>query len=146
MSQWAWESTSPFPCSALFSEIHRVLRAGGRLVFREPIDDFAPWRWLRRIVYRVSPALDHTTEHPLRRDETVTQLASAGLQLEAWRGFGFIGFCLFMNSDVLVANRLFRFVPGIRGIVRIASHIDEAIVRGGSRDSWGLLAVGVARK
>jgi hypothetical protein len=38
--------------------------------------------------------------------------------LTSWKTYGFLGFCLLMNSDVLIFNRLFRFIPGIRAITR----------------------------
>src|SRR5262249_51651496 len=55
----------------LFEEIHRILKPGGRLYFREPVDDFFLWRLIRAIIYRVALALDHRTERPLRRKETI---------------------------------------------------------------------------
>src|SRR3990172_8685212 len=51
----------------LFREGGRILKPGGSFCFREPLNDFALWRALRKIVYRVSNALDHDTERPLRR-------------------------------------------------------------------------------
>jgi len=60
--------------------------------------------------------------------------------------YGFIGFCLLMNSDVLIFNRLFRFIPGIRGITRAFAKLDDWIT---SRRGWtrrGLQVVGVAEK
>ena len=51
-----------------------------------------------------------------------------------------------MNSDVLIFNRLFRFIPGIRGITRAFTRIDDWIT---SRPGWtrrGLQVVGVAEK
>src|SRR6185312_9616181 len=42
---------------ALFAEIHRILKPGGAFYFREPVSDFALWRALRAIIYRLSPIL-----------------------------------------------------------------------------------------
>ena len=98
----------------LFAEVARVLRPGGALVWREPVNDFFAWRWLRAVIYRAAPGLDAETESPLTYDGTVPRLTEAGLALEAWRPCGFLGFCLLMNSDVLVFNRLLRYWPGIR--------------------------------
>ena len=109
----------------LFGEIRRILKPGGRFYFREPLDDFALWRGIRKVVYRVSDALDHTTERPLRRVATERALTGAGLALRQWRTFGFLGFCLFMNSDVLIFNRLFRYLPGIRPLTRAACRMDH---------------------
>jgi len=130
----------------LFSEIARILKPGGRFYFREPVSDFAPWRWMRSAVYRLSPALDHETERPLRRDETVPFLEAAGLRCTHWSTHGFLGFCLFMNSDVLVFNRLFRFIPGIRSITRASTRLDDLIVRLPGLANAGLQVVGAAEK
>src|SRR5207237_92271 len=102
----------------LFSEVARVLKPGGRFIFRERVSDFLLWRGLRAMIYRLSPLLDHETEHPLLYRETAPVLEQAGLTLKRWSTHGLVGFCLLMNSDVLVFNRLFRFVPGIRAITR----------------------------
>lgn len=132
--------------AALFGEVARILKPGGRFYFREPVSDFWPWRALRKLIYRISPSLDHLTERPLRHHETAPYLAGARLRLTSWKTYGFFGFCLLMNSDVLIFNRLFRFVPGIRAITRAFARFDDWIT---SRRSWtrrGLQVVGVAEK
>jgi ubiquinone/menaquinone biosynthesis C-methylase UbiE len=131
---------------ALFSEIHRILKPGGRFYFREPLNDFLVWQALRAIIYRLSPTLDHQTERPLRRAETVPVLKTVGFECDIWQPVGFLGFCLFMNSDVLVANRLFRFVPGIRSIVRAFCRLDETLLRLPALKPAGLQVVGGAIK
>jgi len=131
---------------ALFSEVARVLRPGGRFVFREPVSDFLPWRAIRAVIYRVSPALDADTERPLLWRETVPPLEKAGLELVSWKTYGFLGFCFFMNSDVLVFNRFFRFIPGIRVLTRFAAWIDDWTTRMPGLGRAGLQVVGVARK
>ena len=78
----------------LFGEVARVLRPGGALVFREPVNDFAVWRWLRAVIYRVAPGLDADTESPLHPCRHRFALAEAGLRL-----------------DVLASVRLPRFLP-----------------------------------
>ena len=132
--------------AALFREVARILKPGGRFYFREPVSDLWIWRALRAIIYRISPTLDHLTERPLRYDETVPYLAPAGLRLTFWRTYGFLGFCVLMNSDVLIFNRLFRFVPGIRRVARGFARLDDWVT---SRPGWtrrGLQVVGVAEK
>ena len=107
-SCWAESITSTI-ANACSREVARILKPGGRFYFREPISDFALWRWIRVVIYRLAPALDYETEKPLRREETVPVLEKVGLRASHWSTHGFLGFCLLMNSDVLVFNRLFRF-------------------------------------
>ena len=131
---------------ALFEQIFRVLKPGGVFFFREPVSDFWLWKFLRAIVYRLSPMLDHETERPLLYSETVPVLEAAGFSEFSWRTCGFFGFCLFMNSDVLFVNRLFRFVPGIRGITRAFSRFDDWCTRRTLLKKAGLQVIGSARK
>ena len=130
----------------LFSEVFRILRPGGRFYYREPSDDFVLWRGIRKIVYRASPMLDHNAERPLRYEDTVPVLAAVGLETTSWRTYGFLGFCLFMNSDVLVFNRMFRYLPGIRMLTRIACLIDDLTTRLPGLRGAGLQVVGTARR
>ena len=51
-----------------------------------------------------------------------------------------------MNSDVLVFNRLFRFIPGIRALTRLAAKFDDWTVRMPGLRRAGLQVVGVAEK
>jgi SAM-dependent methyltransferase len=131
---------------ALFAEIARILKPDGWFYFREPVSDFALWRWIRAVVYRLSPMLNHETERPLLYDETAPVLSASGLSLRHWTTHGFLGFCLFMNSDVLVFNRLFRFIPGIRAIARLAAQIDAGCLWLPFLRRAGLQVVGAARK
>lgn len=130
----------------LFLEVFRILRPGGRFYWREPVSDFFLWRWLRAVIYRISPALDSRTERPLLYKEMILPLEEAGFKLKVWKTYGFLGFCLFMNSDVLVFNRLFRFIPGIRALTRMAIFLDDITVRLPGLRHAGLQVVGVAEK
>ena len=130
----------------LFQEIFRVLKPGGTLYWREPVSDLFLWRWLRAIVYRVSPALDNDTERPLLYRETEPPLKLAGFQMKSWKTFGFFGYCLLMNSDVLVFNRALRFIPGIKLLARLAIRMDDWMVRLPGMGRNGLIVVGVAEK
>lgn len=132
--------------SALFEEVFRVLKPGGRFVFREPVSDFFVWRWLRQIIYRISPMLDNETERPLRWTETVPLLQSLGFEQRAWKTYGWIGFCFFMNSDVLYFNRGFRWIPGIRRITRGFIWLDNLVTSSKPFSMSGLQVVGEAVK
>jgi len=132
--------------AALFSEIFRILRPGGKFYFREPVSDFFLWRWLRAVIYYVSPALDAETERPLLWKETVPLLEKTGFRVNSWKTYGFFGFCFFMNSDVLVFNRLFRFIPGIRSITRLAAYFDDLVVKLPGLSRAGLQVIGIAEK
>jgi SAM-dependent methyltransferase len=129
-----------------FQEIYRVLKPGGRFIWREPVSDLLLWRAIRAVIYRVSPALDAETEHPLRYRDTVPVLNAAGFEDTAWHTYGFFGFCLFMNSDVLVFNRLFRWIPGIRLITRLSTGLDHLITTRRWLSKAGLQVIGVAHK
>jgi SAM-dependent methyltransferase len=130
----------------LFSEIFRILKPGGRFYFREPVSDFFPWRWLRSVIYRLSPTLDSETERPLLWRETVPPLERVGFLMKSWKTFGFVGYCLLMNSDVLVFNRALRVVPGIRTMTRWAAGVDDWTVNLPGMSGNGLIAVGIAQK
>jgi SAM-dependent methyltransferase len=130
--------------AGLFGEVARILRPGGRFLWREPVSDFWLWRALRAVVYRVSPTLDADHERPLLYRETAPVLESAGLALRTWRTLGFLGFCVLMNSDVLVLNRVFRFVPGIRTLARAAARFDDLCVRLPGMGRCGVQLVGEA--
>lgn len=130
----------------LFAEVARILKPGGHFFWREPVSDFVLWRLLRAIVYRASPLLDANTERPLRYRETAPILAHCGLNLTDWKTYGFLGFCIFMNSDVLIFNRWFRFLPGIRWITRFAIRLDDWATRLPGLGRSGLQVVGVAQK
>jgi ubiquinone/menaquinone biosynthesis C-methylase UbiE len=130
----------------LFAEIARILKPGGRFLYREPVNDFVVWRALRAVIYRISPMLDHQTERPLVYEETVPVIERAGLRSLQYRTHGFLGFCLFMNSDVLFFNRLFQFLPGIRAITRASARLDQAILGLPGLARAGLQVVGIAEK
>lgn len=130
----------------LFSEVERTLKKDGTIYWREPVDDFFLWRWIRKVIYKISPSLDDKTEAPIRYADTKKTLESTGLKLIEWKTLGFLGFCLFMNSDILVFNRLFRFIPRIRYITKFAIYIDKLILKLPFMSKNGLIAIGAAKK
>lgn len=131
---------------ALFDEVSRILRPGGRFYWREPLDDFLPWRLARKMIYRVSSVLDADTERPLRYDETEPQLRHAGLRLESWRTSGFVAWCLLMNSDVLHFNRAAKYLPGVRALTRLGTRLDEGLLSLPGCSGYGAQVVGEAVK
>ena len=130
----------------LFAEIYRILKPGGVFIWREPVSDFWLWKLLRSIIYKLSPMLDHSTERPLTYNETVPVLNNEGFIVKEWKTYGFIGFCLLMNSDVLIFNRYFRFIPGIRAITRGFTHFDSLCTKLPGLQQAGLQVVGRAVK
>ena len=113
----------------LFQEISRILKPGGHFYFREPVSDWFLWRIIRSIIYKLSPSLDGKTERPLRWEETVPLLEKNNFRVGMWKRIGFLGFCFFMNSDILVFNRLFRYIPGIRKITRTFALLDKTLLK-----------------
>lgn len=131
---------------SLFAEVFRILKPGGHFYYREPLNDFFVWRALRAVIYKLSPALDHLTERPLRYQETVPILLKAGFEHKKWRSCGFLGFCFLMNSDVLFVNRLFRFIPGIRTFTKLWTWIDEMSIKIPGLRGAGTQVIGIAKK
>jgi hypothetical protein len=98
------------------------------------------------VVYRLSPALDHINERPLRHVETVPVLEEVGFRSIHWETHGFLGFCLFMNSDVLIFNRAFRYIPGIRALTHFATSVDAWTLKLPGLRGAGLQVIGKATK
>lgn len=130
----------------LFQEVSRILKPGGRFVFREPYNDFWLWRFLRAIIYKISPTLDADNERPLRASETLPLLQRYGFRQEHWEPAGLLGFCLFMNSDVLVFNRFFKYFRHIDVMVKWMAKLDAAMLKRSFFSSAGLQIIGVFRK
>jgi hypothetical protein len=51
-----------------------------------------------------------------------------------------------MNSDVLVFNRLFRFIPGIRRFTRLMARADDLTLALPGMSGAGVAVVGAAQK
>ena len=130
----------------LFSEIFRILKPGGHFYWREPVNDFFLWRGIRSFIYKISPILDDKTEEPLMYHTTVPILEKTGFLLKSWATYGFLGFCFFMNSDVLIFNKLFRFLPGISSLVRAFIWLDKKTLQLPGMSKKGLQVIGSAQK
>ena len=130
----------------LFQEVSRILKPGGYFYFREPVSDWFLWRIIRSIIYKLSPILDDKTERPLIWEETVPLLEKNNFQMGKWKRIGFLGFCLFMNSDVLFFNRLFRYIPGIRKITRAFALLDKTLLKISFLNKAGLQVISYAVK
>ncbi len=97
--------------AAALSEIHRVLKPTGSLLFGEPLDDSLPVRLGRKVMYRVLPNFDHRTEHPFRTEELLAALEQAGFVNVRLHAVGSLGMLLMMNVNIfpfklLTRNRL----------------------------------------
>jgi ubiquinone/menaquinone biosynthesis C-methylase UbiE len=112
----------------LFSEVYRILKPNGKFVFREPASDWFFWKFLRKIIYRLSSGLDHRTEAPLTYDSTVPFLKSSGFSGIEYINYTFLGFLLFMNADILKINKIFKYIPGIRRVVKLTARFDDFFV------------------
>jgi ubiquinone/menaquinone biosynthesis C-methylase UbiE len=132
--------------AGLFAEVRRLLRPGGWFYWREPLDDFLPWRLARRVIYRLSPALDEETEAPLRYGEMAPQIAAAGLELVDWRTTGFLAWCVMANADVLPTNRVWEHLPGVRSVARAGIRLDERLLALPGLGRSGTQVIGVARR
>jgi len=128
----------------LFSEIRRILRPDGCFYWREPVDDFAPWRLARSLIYRWASALEEGTEHPLRYRQTIAEMGAAGFRITQWHTLGFLGYCFLMNSDVLAVNRVWARVPFIRTLTRAAAALDDAVLKLPMFGRSGALVIGSA--
>ena len=88
----------------------------------------------------------HLDGPPLLYAETVPALEQAGFHSRIWRTYGFLGGALLLNSDVLIFNRAFRFLPGIRRLTRAMAKFDDWTVRLPSLQRAGLQVIGMAEK
>jgi len=109
----------------LFNQIYRVLKAGGRVVFLEPVDDFFVLRWLRKFIYSRSDILDATVEQALITATTRRELSAAGFLGIDVQPCAYLAGGLFANTDVLGFMRHFASLPGHMPIARSLMFLDE---------------------
>ncbi len=81
-------------------EIHRVLKPNGWLVCAEPADDNLLLRFFRETLHRVSPLYEEGERGFLRR-EFEAFLPDAGFGGLSIHPFGFLGYALIGNTDVI---------------------------------------------
>lgn len=99
------------------SEIARVLAPGGVLVCTEPCNDNVLIRLIRGLVYKTFKIFDPTSERGLRQTELRQALVNSGMSMEDFQPFGYIGFALIGNTDVLGLLRKLRWRPVINFLI-----------------------------
>ncbi len=118
----------------VIAEIGRVLTPGGILVCTEPCDDHWAVRSIRRIVYRCFKIFDAESESGLRRSELSAAFQAAGLTLEEFQPFGYVGYALIGNTDVLGLCRNLQWPPAVRFLVWLDAVLQRLPVL--SRLAW----------
>jgi ubiquinone/menaquinone biosynthesis C-methylase UbiE len=108
-----------------FTEIARVLKRGGTLVFSEPSNDSPVNRAARYVMYRRSAEFN-VDDEGLRRKEILPMLARQGFVVEHSRGFGFLAYTFAGFPDKL--NVLAR-VPGATLFTRVLIAVDSLLER-----------------
>jgi ubiquinone/menaquinone biosynthesis C-methylase UbiE len=126
----------------VFSEIGRVLVPGGILVCAEPCNDNPCVRFVRQLLYRTFKIFDPTTERGLHKNELGTALAKVGLTMQRFEPFGYIGFALIANTDVLPWFRRLCWKPAIRMLI----WADDVLSRTPGVRDLGWLCIFRARK
>lgn len=130
----------------LFIEVSRVLKTGGKFVWIDPVSDFPLWKMIRKFIYSRSVHFDPKNEAPLEKDIFIDDLKPSQLELNSWKYVGFLGFILFMNPEILKFNKAFKYIPGIKYIVRFVIRLDSLILKIPFLSSMGLQVCGVAKK
>lgn len=111
--------------AGFLAEARRVLRAGGRLVLSEPIED-APWiRLARRALHRLRAHAFDREDRAFRTRELERLCRGAGFALEASRPFGWAAYALAGFPDHLPA---LRYLPGKGLLARGLLALDAAVL------------------
>jgi ubiquinone/menaquinone biosynthesis C-methylase UbiE len=108
-----------------FAEAWRVLAPGGVLALTEPSDDFLPVRWARKALYRFSSRFDEHDRAFTRRD-VESLLKASGLELVAFRRFGYLSYLICGFPDVLP---VILYMPGQVALTRLLVRIDRLLSR-----------------
>lgn len=125
-----------------FMEAARVLAPGGWFALTEPSDDFPPVRWARAALYRFSSKFDEH-DRAFTRLEVERRLSGAGLELVAFKRFGYLSYLIAGFPDVLP---VILYLPGKVALTRLLVRIDRIVSRvpGLRASSFHLMAL--ARK
>ena len=115
----------PDRLSEVFSEVRRILRPGGRLVFLEPCDDNWMIRVFRRFVYRTSAHFDEDEERGLTTQELRGHLEKNGFRLLRVERSGFLGYALLLNTDMNSFLRTINSLPWSRFMAKVLIGFDS---------------------
>jgi len=86
----------------ILNEVHRILKPQGVFVGSEPANDHWLTRSIRHWQYRHSEMQGRDPdEDGFSEDELAALLRRSGLQLDRYRQFGFIGYPLLANTDMV---------------------------------------------
>ncbi|MEW6733787.1 MAG: class I SAM-dependent methyltransferase [Acidobacteriota bacterium] len=113
----------------LIGEFYRILKPGGMFICSEPTDDFPFYRLLRTILYRSMDMFDAETEQALKTSEFRHHLNSVGFKLKELARFGFLGYLVIGQTDVLKIFQALRYIPGNQYIAKGLILIDRICAR-----------------
>lgn len=108
-----------------FTEIHRALKPGGKLVFSEPSNDSIVNRLARKWMYITSDEFEEEDEG-FRRKEMEPMLRELGFEVEYSRGFGFFAYTFAGFPDKL---NILGHMPGANFLTRVMIGLDNLIER-----------------
>jgi ubiquinone/menaquinone biosynthesis C-methylase UbiE len=113
----------------LLAEIYRILKPGGMFICSEPTDDFPLYRLLRNIIYTYMDTFDEETEQALKTSEFRKHLQSTGFNLKDLKRFGFAGYLVIGQTDVLKFFQALRYIPGNKYLARGLITLDRLCAR-----------------
>jgi SAM-dependent methyltransferase len=108
----------PDAIATVLEEIRRILKPGGWLVCAEPVDDNPAIRLVRNLLHVLSPQFD-PEERGLRQRELKTLFAQAGFTNIEVSPFGYVGYTLIGNVDVLPLFRNLRNRQIIKTLIEV---------------------------
>ena len=90
---------------AALKEMSRCLAPGGVLMASEPRNDNPLLHGFRRIFYTMHPHHEQEVEDGFTRAQMQSALEQAGLKLEAYEPFAYLGYMLIGNTDLIAVFR-----------------------------------------